>query len=239
MTRAQQLLSVIGIGVLTWIVQGVLPNLLAPIIQANYTRAVSFLVILAVLWGGLHLTLRLAARRARSRLEVEQRSQVEARRGLIVFSSPGERVTPAENAIKAHLAKLEHCWIIVGPALPGRGPSARDNANRIAQEYASQKPGLKFYIQDLDDEHDPEKTFRLVRSIYDQARTLGLSEKEIIADYTGGTKSMTAGMVLACSTSPDRDAQYMKAKDVTGTGVATPSAEATPVLIDLNFGPRS
>lgn len=49
----------------------------------------------------------------------------------------------------------------------------------------------------------------------------------------------TAGMVLACSTSPDRDAQYMKAEDVTGTGVATPSAEATPVLIDLNFGPRS
>jgi hypothetical protein len=46
-------------------------------------------------------------------------------------------------------------------------------------------------------------------------------------------------MVLACSTSPDRDAQYMKAEDVTGTGVATPSAEATPVLIDLNFGPRS
>src|SRR5581483_818449 len=191
MTRLQQVLSVIGMGVLSWFVQGILPNLLAPIIQANLARATSFLVILAVLWVALHLILRLAARRARSKLEVDQRPQVEARRGLIVFASPGDRVTPAENAVKAHLAKLEHCWIIVGPALPGKGQTARDNAGKIARDYAGKKQGLKFYILDVDDEHNPEKVFRLVQSVYDQARTLGLSESELIADYTGGTKSMT------------------------------------------------
>jgi len=239
MTRIQQLFSSVAVALLVWVVNSLLPPLLTSYIQANIARFLSLLAVVAAVFAVISVAMWMAARRARSRLEVGQRPEVDARRGLIVFSSPGERVTPAENAIKAHLAKLEHCWIIVGPALPGRGPSARDNANRIAQEYASQKQGLKFYILDLDDEHNPEKIFRLVQSIYDQARTLGLSEKEIIADYTGGTKSMTAGMVLACSTSQDRDAQYMKAKDVTGTGVAKPSAEATPVLIDLNFGPRS
>lgn len=69
-------------------------------------------------------------------------------------------------------------------------------------------------------------------------KALGLTEKDIVADYTRGTASMTAGMVLACSTSEDRDAQYMKAKEITPTGIAAPAAEATPILVDLRFGAR-
>ncbi|HEY5868208.1 MAG TPA: hypothetical protein VI542_22040, partial [Candidatus Tectomicrobia bacterium] len=62
-----------------------------------------------------------------------------------------------------------------------------------------------------------------VHSCYEEARAFGLSERDIIANYTGGTKSMTAGMVLACSTSEERDTEYMKAIEMTPTGIATPT----------------
>jgi hypothetical protein len=48
-----------------------------------------------------------------------------------------------------------------------------------------------------------------VDSIYrDATDEMGLAEQSIVADYTGGTKSMTAGMVLAC-VSPNRRLQYI------------------------------
>ena len=95
---------------------------------------------------------------------------------------------------------------------------------------------VTFHLKPLLDEDDPQKSYYLVRSIYEEAKAFGLSEGDVIADYTGGTKSMTAGMVLACSTSEERDAEYMKALQVTSTGTASPSTEAVPVMVDLKFG---
>ncbi len=92
--------------------------------------------------------------------------------------------------------------------------------------------------EELDDEHNPEMAFHLVQAIYHEASAHGLAEHDIVADYTGGTKSMTAGMVLACSVSEDRNAQYMKPRQVEPTGVATPAAGAVPILVDLRFGAK-
>jgi CRISPR-associated protein (Cas_Cas02710) len=55
---------------------------------------------------------------------------------------------------------------------------------------------------------DPNHIRRLVEQIYDEAYQKELKESEVIADYTGGTKSMTAGIVLAC-THPERRLQYI------------------------------
>ncbi len=57
--------------------------------------------------------------------------------------------------------------------------------------------------------NDPNHIRQLINSIYIQAtEQTGLSPIDFIADYTGGTKSMTAGMVLACS-KPERKLQYL------------------------------
>jgi hypothetical protein len=55
---------------------------------------------------------------------------------------------------------------------------------------------------------DPNHIRKLVERIYDDAAQKELKESEVIADYTGGTKSMTAGTVLAC-THPGRQLQYL------------------------------
>jgi hypothetical protein len=56
---------------------------------------------------------------------------------------------------------------------------------------------------------DPNHIREQVNRIYEQAQAqLGLAASDLIADYTGGTKSMTVGVVLAC-TDPERHLQYL------------------------------
>jgi hypothetical protein len=57
----------------------------------------------------------------------------------------------------------------------------------------------------------------------------------VIADYTGGTKSMTAGMALACSAVPGRDAEYMRAADLSAIGTAKATSDAQAIPIKLQF----
>jgi len=177
----------------------------------------------------------LAGRRMRRfrRIRVTTAS-VQPRRGLIVLVSVGPPPTAAEEAIRAHLERLEYCWLIVGPG-EGEG-SPQENAKRIIREYSQYKGRqIHFKQEELNNPDNPEAVYYLVQRIYTEARDYGLSEADLIADYTGGTKSMTAGMVLACATREDRDMQYMKPRALTSDGRADPSQGADPVLVDLKF----
>lgn len=237
MTPLQRITSLLGVAISLVVIQGVLPNILAGLIQTYYLIGGTAILAVFVLFLFLRYWERTATRKARESLDLIQRGNPSPRKGLIVLASPGPRTTAAENAVKAHLASLEHCWIIVGPDRPDQAPSSRQNAEAIIQRYGAIKsPPIGFYIKAVDDEDDPRKVYHLVTAVYEEAKAYGLAEKDVIADYTGGTKSMTAGVVLACSTSEHRDTQYMKAKQVTPMGTAEPRSEATPVLVDLGFG---
>lgn len=238
MNRVEKLRYAVGFAVVNFLGLGVLPNLASEYVKIYYVAASAAVLLLVFLYLLLGLVARKATKHARTSIEVVQSESVAPRKGLIVFSSPGSRTTAAENAIKAHLGNLQHCWIIDGPDIPGAKPTSRENADQIIQTYRALKPTVAFYIKELDDEHNPERAFHLVQAIYHEALAHGLAEHDIVADYTGGTKSMTAGMVLACSASEDRNAQYMKPRQVEPTGVATPAAGAVPVLVDPRFGAK-
>lgn len=239
MNRLEKLQYALGFTLLNFLGLGVVPNLVSEYVKAYYASALVAFMVLGLAYVLVGLISRAVARRARASIAMVQSENLSPREGLIVLSSPGSRTTPAENAIKAHLGTLQHCWIIAGPDVPGIRPSSADNARSLIEHYQTLRPTIRFHPRELDDEHNPEKAFHLVESIYREARAFGLTEHNMIADYTGGTKSMTAGMVLACSASEDRDAQYMKPKQVEPTGIATQTAEATPILVDLWFGGRS
>jgi hypothetical protein len=98
-------------------------------------------------------------------------------------------------------------------------------------------PVKMFHFKSLspEDADNPEAVHSLVDQIYvEAAGTFGLAEGEVVADYTGGTKSMTSGMVLAC-TSPSRPLQFMKPRQYTDDGRAEPQAGSDPVAIDIRF----
>lgn len=62
----------------------------------------------------------------------------------------------------------------------------------------------------------------------------GFGESDIIADYSGGTKSMTSGMVLACAL-PERKLQVLKPRKYDKDGTADRKAGSDPRYIDISF----
>lgn len=119
-------------------------------------------------------------------------ADIEPRRGLIVPISMGKPPTPAERAVDHHTPALTHCWLIVGP---GEGAqSSRANAWRIQEKL---KPPIHVYTIDIVNFNDVEAVFLAVRNIVQVAREHhGLRPGDIVADYTGGTKTVSVALAL-------------------------------------------
>ncbi len=167
---------------------------------------------------------------------------VPRHRGLIVLSSIGGGIGSAENAIRYHWREspgaedpepvLEHCWIITG------GPASEQSASALVDQLVQDGfPLAMFHPCALTGEEsdNPQAVHELVDRIYTEAaQTYGLAEEEVIADYTGGTKSMTSGLVLACA-SPRRPLQFMKPRHYDADGRADQAAGSDPEAIDIRF----
>ncbi|MBE9077431.1 hypothetical protein IQ241_08995 [Romeria aff. gracilis LEGE 07310] len=158
----------------------------------------------------------------------------ETFKGLVAIPSipRSGRETPAEIAINHHWwdgrGNLRYCWLI---CTPDSLETTKAFLHSLAQQYASIPIPFKIYenadqlippadqtnlalhirliMLEPDRIHDPNRSRQLVDQVYSEAeKQIGLEASDIVADYTGGTKSMTAGMVLAC-TAPDRYLEYL------------------------------
>lgn len=121
-------------------------------------------------------------------------------RGLIAFVS-GREPEHLRKALKYHSPELQRAWLIATK-------ETKSQAREIQHEYESDK--LSIRIVDLDDQWDLPKAKAVVEKIYGDGLIGGLKEEDIIADFTGGTKPMSAGMIFACM-NPSRKLQYVPA----------------------------
>jgi hypothetical protein len=151
--------------------------------------------------------------------------------GLIVIMSVKED-SPAERAIRHHWhdgkePHLQHCWVI---CTSSSIESAQKMIAQFTHEGITQKVQFHYGNRELVNPHnqqyfnllmkdanfddpasDPDYILKLVDAIYADAESKGLDESKVIADYTGGTKTMGVGLVLAC-VSPKRHLQYINQK---------------------------
>ena len=106
--------------------------------------------------------------------------------GLIALVS-NPRVV--EKAIEYHLPDLKCCWLVVTPEMMATGAE-------IQRRYLGR---VTCHLAEIEDEYDSAGCQALVRRIFtvDSAEA-GLLPAQVIADITGGTKPMTAGMLMAC-----------------------------------------
>jgi hypothetical protein len=175
---------------------------------------------------------------------------IRPRAGLIVLVSQGKLdEIPAMAAIRYHFrgeaderetATLRHCWLVTSPRprLPeepshGNMQSAWQNALDLKERYRDQ---LEMHVVEIDPD-DPADIYTKINHIYGEAKTKRLRMSDLVADFSGGTKMMSVGMVLACTPS-DRDVEYLKPRQLDERGRAVPSAGADPKLVDLRFFPR-
>jgi hypothetical protein len=153
----------------------------------------------------------------------------ETCRGLVAIMSLSDN-SPAEVALRHHWNNgahphLRYAWLIT---TPDSLPYARTLHQRLIEEgiaeqitlfygdytlpdYANPNPNRTLNLS-AEEAKDPDTVLYLVNSIYMDAQQLGLSEDDLIVDFTGGTKPMGVGAFLACSR-PGRRLQYIASRD--------------------------
>ena len=146
--------------------------------------------------------------------------------GLIVLVGTGRKDIKPEKlshnpAIEYHLdceeaggESVRVCWLIATGGVKGSVPVARE----VRKRYESRCDKMILHV--LNSAFDVQEAYLLVRRIYiEEAVEHGLTPEQIIADFTGGTKPMSAGIVLACREGR-WPMQYMSGRE--GEIVSTP-----------------
>lgn len=149
--------------------------------------------------------------------------------GLILLVGPGrEGRDPLEGpnvpALEWHLRPvgkgrpLQVCWLVATGGPQGGIPVAELLRERF-------KDLCRVVIREIPNDLNPYHTYEVVRRIYEQeAEEHDLKPEEVVADFTGGHKVMSAGMIAACW---DRwPLEYVSG----GPGV---KAESIPMLVQF------
>ena len=193
-------------GVVTVLGIGVAGNLVATIITLWAGASVwllglwtaSIIVLLAGVWAIHH---------PQELVLVPANQRPEKHPGLIVIvgtGRPGEdpMQQSAGIAIAYHRPVLKTCWLIASAGEKGSLPIAEILAEQC------RTAGIQPYIRTVADAFSVQESYDLVERIYTQeVPKANLTEDQVIADFTGGVKPMSAGMILACGET--RPMQYM------------------------------
>lgn len=192
-----------------------LTELASALLQATWAKG----VIGLIRWSGLIiaavLILMAIVRALKPQLDlVPETQKPELHSGLIVLVGTGRNETanpmkePAVPAIEYHLGTpdtrgpLKACWLIATMGEKGSLPRAR----AIKAAFADRIKDI--YIRTLADPFSVQEAHDCVEKIYsEEIEQAGLTESQVIADFTGGVKPMSAGMILACR--ERRAMQYM------------------------------
>ena len=126
-------------------------------------------------------------------IQAHQRAgEVQKRPGLVALASAGPGISSVRNAIDHHKGVLQQVWLI---ATPGK---SEENALAVKREYADSPPIAIRTLASAQDAYDPLKTYAMAKQIVSEAKQqFGMEEADLIADYTGGTATMSVGLALA------------------------------------------
>jgi hypothetical protein len=183
------LVTLLGVGVVGNLVAALVTVLTGTSVWALILSTVSILVLLAAVW---------AISRRSDLVLVPKEQRPDQHPGLIVLVGTGrEGEDPMKQsagvAIEHHRPALKVCWLIASRGEKGSLPVAQE------LEEAYEAEGLEIRIRTVADAFDVQESYDRVERIYaDEVPKAGLTEAQVIADFTGGTKPMSAGMILAC-----------------------------------------
>jgi len=118
---------------------------------------------------------------------------------------------PLYVAARHHAPTLEHCWLLCSMGKKGSYEQL-EVAERLIQQVvaAAGRGAVEVHPEPVADVSDPARVAHLVDEIYDEAiRRFGLRPEEIVADITGGTAAMSAGITIAVLPE-NRRLQYLR-----------------------------
>jgi hypothetical protein len=150
-----------------------------------------------------------------ARLTPEDWRAAAKQRDYAALDLPNSNLATTIEAITSHASQLEHCWLIgttaANPEIAGSHvyiPALVAYLNRERDLGCTFHYGQEFNLSLDDDALVFDKTVDIVREIFLHAESIGLGAPDVIADFTGGMRSMTLGMILACLDG-DRDIEMI------------------------------
>jgi|CXWK01.1.fsa_nt_gi hypothetical protein len=214
----------------------------------NWLQTPLAILLFSVVVLGLLLLLFQAVRRY-LRPTLDANLNTHPRRGLVVLVSQGTfEGSAALAAIRYHYRgekderpspTLRHCWLITSPPEPvqtsAKSPqpgfqTAWENANALKAMFVGR---IDMHLVVVD-HNNAEDVYEKVTMCLRATERLGLPRSEVTADYTGGTKPMSGGMVLAAATM-GFSLEYMDARQHDAQGRAVASGGSDPVTLDLQY----
>lgn len=196
------LLRLIVTGVLVQVIVDLLSSWLEMLVGPTPGRLLQLAIGLClaglILWALFRL---LGQESAREIVPREEKAPRFA--GLIALLGPGRAgrdplQQAAAVALEHHLAPegpgepLQAAWLITGRGERGGVAVAEAFRDRYGDR-------CRVALCSVADPFDLQETYALVRRIYaEEVPGTGLQPQQVVADLTGGTAMMTAGMALAC-----------------------------------------
>ena len=188
--------ELLGVFVLGLLVVGLLADLAYDLLT-GLVVAWGPVIGIFLLTGLAYLLYRQDRRRGRAiRAMVDESRLSPPHAGLIWLLGPG----PLDHllfALEHHWqgGGATHCWLVMQNVEP-----VREAFNRLSRQLLERGAVTRLhpiYIQQL----DVQAAYQAVRTVFErEAAEEGLQPDQVIADITGGTKPLTAGMVLAAIT---------------------------------------
>jgi hypothetical protein len=250
LTRFMRILLTMGSGETAWLIVAFVCGAMALGVFANFlydavahptaaswpavartVLAVALLVVLAYLAYRRDLS---EAWRAGRFITNIQEVTAPQRAGLIWLLSLGKLDLPL-LAIRHHLGEkgegpLRHCWVLVTPDVQ------REGAYERLEQRIEEMPCCAVPHRVPLEADTAEKAYQAIEHILTEAirsPDINLQPQQVIADITGGTKAMTAGMVLACLPQGVQ-LQYVASQRDPQTGQYVDGTQR-PVVVNLAF----
>jgi hypothetical protein len=162
-------------------------------------------------------------------LNLYSSTEVAPAKGLLFPVSRGGEGPYANYAIDHHQRKLTHLWL-----LHSSDAGSLHNLEQIRSHRRATAPEVKIKLHQVDDMFSIEIAKSLVEFVRQEAKAADIRDDEFICDFTGMTKPISAGVVLACIR-PEYRLQYMEPGGFLSDGRPDPGAGARPVEVRIGY----
>ena len=156
-------------------------------------------------------------------------------RGLFFLISRGADGPYANYAIDYHRSALAHLWL-----LHSSDAGSLQNLEFVRSHCRETVPHVKLSVRQEDDMFSITTAKAHVDFVRQEAHAIGIKDEDLICDFTGMTKPVSAGVVLACIR-PDHRLQYMEPNGFLADGRPDPRkpapAQSKSKLATMSFSP--
>ncbi|MFN7949862.1 MAG: hypothetical protein U0Z53_31225 [Blastocatellia bacterium] len=171
-------------------------------VRLSLEAPVTFMAVTPAPHAGLIVLLSTYYHRKESRFQNVEEIVVEAAdaRLELLKSNWGPLVVACEH----HLTELRHCWIVCS----GQSAPQYEAAEKLVRTFAG--AWVTCHKVEVDSVYDVKLMAETIDRIYTEAALqFNLLPSQIVADFTGGTATMSAGVILA-TMAEDRKIEYLR-----------------------------